>query len=151
MISKEEEQARREALEKRLAAEERERKRKREERERRLAMEAEGRSSRQAEKEKQMANTQQKLEELADSSLDLLDRLTQRNQVSETRPRDRRRQASRSRSISVKPRSRSRKRPKLSFDEALKRRMDQREATLDSSRIPVTWSREELKARNYKI
>lgn len=156
---KEEEQIRREALEKRLEAEEKARRQRREERQRQLQLEQEA-ANRRREAEAEEARRRQ-LEAQVDNSLDLLERLGQQRQlvpVSEPKKKEKQRSTekgrgglSRSRSISARSKSRDRKRrarsrsaggsrkklSKRDFDDALRRRMAEREAEVDSARIPV--------------
>mmetsp|Transcript_148117 Transcript_148117/g.261189 ORF Transcript_148117/g.261189 Transcript_148117/m.261189 type:complete len:462 (+) Transcript_148117:156-1541(+) len=191
-LTEEDQQARREALEKRLAAEERERQLRREQR-KRQAEDATNVFSAAFGEAQQMKK--QQLEEEVDSSLQMLERLTQRQQPPEEAPpprrrrrrrhdsrsrsnplrlienaasrpdyatgrpdyaagrRRRRRAMSRSRSISVQAASMSpsptstrfKAAPGETFEEALARRMSQRDAEMDSARIPVTWKREEMR------
>lgn len=142
------EQARREALEKRFAEVERQRRMRREERERRMNFDG----AFEAPIVKQRQPTKREQEEEVDKSMMLLERIT--NQKTKPERSRGRRDASRSRSVSAardrkkdkdKDKKRRRRRSSSSsrpmrrqdFSEALRRRMAERDAELDSARVPV--------------
>lgn len=138
-------------------AEERARRKEREREEQERWMEAEAEASRRRAHEQQEAKKRQ-LEDEADSSMMLLEQLGQRQdappmeQVKERNEEEGRRRGGLSRSRSVRVRSRSRRRrksrdrrrrrsdsgsrPRVDFADALRRRMEEREAN-DTTRIPV--------------